>query len=137
MKLLHGLLSLISASQMMLVWNCPNSDGPSGAFLESIPDCPGALQLNVPISMGDLEKLSTVQKSGKTPSLFFLKSSHEEIAQVAIEEADSLIAERNQKWTSCYSPWHELPDKQQNRSSFYRRIFRISRQKSSSSRWSF
>jgi len=44
--------------------------------------------------MGDLEKLSTVQKSGKTPSLFFLKSSHEEIAQVAIEEADSLIAER-------------------------------------------
>ncbi|CBY09840.1 unnamed protein product [Oikopleura dioica] len=94
MKLLHGLLSLISASQMMLVWNCPNSDGPSGAFLESIPDCPGALQLNVPISMGDLEKLSTVQKSGKTPSLFFLKSSHEEIAQVAIEEADSLIAER-------------------------------------------
>jgi len=51
MKLLHGLLSLISASQMMLVWNCPNSDGPSGAFLESIPDCPGALQLNVPISV--------------------------------------------------------------------------------------
>jgi hypothetical protein len=51
MKLLLGLFSLISASQMMLVWNCPNSNGPSGAFLESIPDCPGALQLQAPISV--------------------------------------------------------------------------------------
>merc|ERR1712127_161556 len=96
MKLLLGLFSLISASQMMLVWNCPNSNGPSGAFLESIPDCPGALQLQAPISMRDLQKLSAVKTSAKTPSLFFLKSSHDEIAKVAIEEADSLIAERIQ-----------------------------------------
>jgi len=96
MKLLLGLFSLISASQMMLVWNCPNNNGPSGAFLESIPDCPGALQLHVPITMGDLQKLSAVQSSAKTPSLFFLKSSRDEIAKVTIKEADSLIADRIQ-----------------------------------------
>ena len=46
--------------------------------------------------MRDLQKLSAVKTSAKTPSLFFLKSSHDEIAKVAIEEADSLIAERIQ-----------------------------------------
>merc|ERR1711953_197277 len=94
MKLLLGLFSLISASRMMLVWNCPSIDGPSGAFLESVPDCPGAVQLHVDVSMGDLQKLSTVQRSPKTPSLFFLKSSLEKSKVTAVEEADSMMAER-------------------------------------------
>ena len=44
--------------------------------------------------MGDLQKLSAVQSSAKTPSLFFLKSSNNEIAEVTIEDADSMIADR-------------------------------------------
>ena len=45
--------------------------------------------------MGELNKLSAAQLSGKTPSLYFLKSTPEETTEIAnINEADSFIADR-------------------------------------------